>query len=69
MVFQVSMKETGPDALPPVPPPISEPNSLRCPKLPPTPPPNLLMTLASLTDSKIPSMLSGTLMTKQAKSC
>jgi len=69
MVFQVSMKETGPEALPPMPPLISEPFSRRWPKLPPTPPPNLLMMLASRTESKIPSMLSGMSSTKQAKSC
>ena len=69
MVFHVSMNETGPDALPPVPPLISAPRSRRRPKLPPTPPPYLLITAASRTESKMPSMLSGMSITKHAKSC
>ncbi|OPZ40405.1 MAG: hypothetical protein BWY99_00801 [Synergistetes bacterium ADurb.BinA166] len=69
MVFHVSMNDTGPLAWPPMPPLMMDPRSRRWPKFAPTPPPNLLITAASLTESKIPSILSGTSTTKQAKSC
>ena len=65
---KIRMKETGPEAVPPV-------EATRSPagrsreKENPVPPPDCWIRAISLRESKIPSMLSSTGSTKQALSC